>query len=349
MSATKPLLRALAGTRVDPPPLWIMRQAGRYLPEYRTVREQAGDFLTLCFTPDLAAEVTLQPIRRFGFDAAIVFADILLVPFALGSSLSFPSGEGPQLSAVRSMEDVDALGGADAVRDLLSPVCETIRLTAAELPPDTALLGFAGSPWTVATYMIAGHAAPGRRPALRFMRENPPAFAKLIQVLTAATIEYLSIQIDAGAEAVKLFDTWSGALEGLEFEQFVTDPTAAITGELQNRYPEVPVIAFPRQAGSQLAGFSEATDAACIALDPSVEIGWAKEHLPAAASFQGNLDPSHLVGDGSQLSEAALAVLDGFSGKPHIFNLGHGITPNADIGNVERLVDIVRTWKSTVD
>ena len=344
MSLTKPLLRALAGVRVDPPPLWIMRQAGRYLPEYRAVRERAGDFLTLCFTPELAAEVTLQPIRRFGFDTAIVFADILLVPYALGSSLAFPAGGGPRLSAIRGMEDVDALCKADAVRDLLSPVCETLRLTGAELPAQTALLGFAGSPWTVATYMAAGHAAQGQRPALTFMREHPQAFEKLIQRLTAATIEYLSIQIDAGADAVKLFDTWSGTLAGSDFRRFVTDPTAAITGELKNRYPKVPVIAFPRQAGAQLACFAAKTGADCIALDHSVEISWAKEHLPMAASLQGNLDPRHLVGDGSQLAEAAHAVLDGFSDKPHIFNLGHGITPDADIGNVARLVDIVRAW-----
>ena len=346
MSATKPLLRTLAGVRVDPPPLWIMRQAGRYLPEYRAVREEAGDFLSLCFTPELAAEATLQPIRRFGFDAAIVFADILLVPYALGCKVSFPAGEGPQLSAVSSMEDVDALCGAGAVHDLLSPVCETLRLTAAELPRETALLGFAGSPWTVATYMIAGHAAPGQRPALQFMRENPRAFAKLMRQLTKATIEYLSIQIDAGAEAVKLFDTWSGRLAGSDFRQFVTDPTAAIVGALKNRYPKVPVIAFPRQAGSQLASFAAETGVDCIALDPSVEIGWATKNLPTAACFQGNLDPRHLVGDGSQLAAATQAVLDGFSGRPHIFNLGHGITPNAEIGNVERLVDIVRAWKS---
>ncbi|MCY3878667.1 MAG: uroporphyrinogen decarboxylase [Rhodobacteraceae bacterium] len=344
MPAEKPLLRVLSGERVNPPPIWIMRQAGRYLPEYRSVRRQAGDFLSLCFSPELAAEVTIQPVRRFGFDAAILFADILLLPYALGSSLSFEEGSGPRLSRISNRRDVDALRGAEAVHQTLAPVSATLRLVKPRLPGGTALIGFAGSPWTVATYMIAGRGIPGQAPALRFMREQRVAFDQLITLLTRATIEYLSDQINAGAEVVKLFDSWAGSLGGADFEDYVCKPNARIVSELNHRHPGTPIIAFPRQAGAQLGTFEAVAGADCIALDPSVRPAEANAGLGARVCVQGNLDPELLIGDGAGLAEAATSILDGFAGRPHIFNLGHGITPEAQIENVERLVRIVRDW-----
>ena len=277
MCQPKPFLQALSGERIDPPPVWIMRQAGRYLPEYRSLRAKAGDFLNLCYTPELAAEATMQPIRRFGFDAAIIFADILLVPHALGSDLRFDSGSGPLLSPVVSMGDIESLRSADAVHDKLAPVCHALRIARSALPPEKALLGFAGAPWTTATYMIAGRGVPGQGPALRFLRRQPHAFERLIDLLTEATVEYLSDQISAGADAVKLFDSWAGSLPAAEFDRFVTEPAAVIVGELKRRHPRVPVIAFPRQAGDRLPGFAAAAGADCIALDQSVDPAWIDE------------------------------------------------------------------------
>ncbi len=345
MTLRKPFLRALSGKRIDPPPAWIMRQAGRYLPEYQSLRAKAGDFLTLCYTPELAAEATLQPIRRFGFDAAIIFADILLLPHALGSDLRFDTGSGPVLSPILSEGDVDALRAPDSVHEMLSPVCETIRLTKASLPPDTALLGFSGSPWTTATYMIAGRGVHGQGPARRFLRRQPQAFERLIHLLTTATIEYLSDQISAGAEAVQLFDSWAGALDGAEFDRFITAPTAKIVRALKLRHPAVPVIAFPRQAGVRLPDFAAAAGADCIALDQSAEPAWLNGRIPPRICVQGNLDPAYLSSGGPALVSAARAVLEGFSDRPHIFNLGHGITPDARIENVELLLETVRAWK----
>jgi uroporphyrinogen decarboxylase len=271
----KLLMRALAGEVLPVPPAWMMRQAGRYLPEYKATRAQAGDFLSLCYTPDLAAEVTLQPIRRFGFDAAILFADILLVPQALGADLWFVTGEGPRLSTIGDMAGVDVLKPTDAIHDTLAPVYETVRILARELPPDVALIGFAGAPWTVATYMIAGRGTPDQAPAHALKDGAPDVFDALMARIESATIDYLSAQIDAGAEVVKLFDSWAGSLTGDDFARYAVAPAARIIGALKSRHPSVPVIAFPREAGEGYDGFARATGADCVALDNSVSADWA--------------------------------------------------------------------------
>ncbi|MCY4007507.1 MAG: uroporphyrinogen decarboxylase [Rhodobacteraceae bacterium] len=345
MNQRKALLRVLKGERTDPPPVWIMRQAGRYLPEYRELRQQAGDFLTLCYTPEMAAEVTLQPIRRFGFDAAIIFADILLVPHALGSDLTFETGTGPLLSPIADPRDVDALRTADSVHEKLAPVGEALRIVRSALPPETTLIGFAGAPWTVATYMIAGRAVPGQIPAHEFLRRQPEAFRRLINLLTEATIEYLSDQIAAGAETIKIFDSWAGSLTGPEFQLYVTDPTQTIVRAIRKRHPGVPIIAFPRAAGDALPAFVADARPDCVALDQSVNPTWIADNLDQQICVQGNLDPALLESGGDELIAAVESVLNGFAGRPHIFNLGHGINPAAQIGNVEKLLETVRSWR----
>ena len=342
MATQKTLLRALAGEVLPTPPVWMMRQAGRYLPEYRATRARAGDFLRLCYTPDLAAEVTLQPIRRFGFDAAILFADILLVPQALGADLWFVSGEGPRLSTINSAADLAALKPADTIHHTLAPIYETVRILTAELPKDTALIGFAGAPWTVATYMIAGCGTPDQAPAHVLMSGDPTTFDGLIDRITAATIEYLSAQIEAGAEVVKLFDSWAGSLQAEAFDTYAIAPAARIISALKARHPEIPVIVFPREAGERYIGFAGATGADCVALDNSVSADWAAEHVQIDGCVQGNLAPSHIITGGQALVEATRAVVKAFSGGPHIFNLGHGITPDADPENVQLMIDAIR-------
>src|SRR6056297_2395291 len=272
--ADKLLMRALAGETLPVPPIWMMRQAGRYLPEYRETRAKAGDFLSLCYTSELAAEVTLQPIRRYGFDAAILFADILLVPDALGADLWFVTGEGPRLSTVTSQEDFDRLKAPDDIHDHLAPVYETLRILSRELPAETALIGFAGAPWTVATYMIAGRGTPDQGPAHALREGDPETFGALIDLLTDATIEYLDQQVKAGAEVVKLFDSWAGSLKGDAFNQYALKPAKRIISELKARHPGIPVIAFPRQAGDKYIGFHEKSGADCVAVDDSVTADW---------------------------------------------------------------------------
>ncbi|MDB6179413.1 uroporphyrinogen decarboxylase [Paracoccus sp. Z330] len=340
---TKLLLRALAGEALPTPPIWMMRQAGRYLPEYRATRAQAGDFLSLCYNPQLAAEVTLQPIRRFGFDAAILFADILLVPQALGADLWFVTGEGPRLSTIEDAQGVAALKPAADIHETLSPIYETIRILARELPEETTLIGFAGAPWTVATYMIAGRGTPDQGPAHAFKTANRKAFTALIDHITEATIRYLSAQIDAGAEVVKLFDSWAGSLTGDDFDDFALSPTRRIIATLKERYPHVPVIAFPRQAGPRYIGFAQATGADCVALDNSISAEWAARNVQVSGCVQGNLDPRHMVTGGDDLVAEAQRITRELRGGPHIFNLGHGITPDADPDNVARMIDAVRT------
>jgi len=340
--AEKKLMRALAGEVLPTPPIWMMRQAGRYLPEYRATRAQAGDFLKLCYTPDLAAEVTLQPIRRYGFDAAILFADILLIPDALGADLWFVTGEGPRLSTITSQADFDRLKPAAAIHDHLAPVYETVRLLARDLPPETALIGFAGAPWTVATYMIAGRGTPDQAPAHALMAENPALFDALIARLTEATIDYLSAQVDAGAETVKLFDSWAGSLKGDAFTRYALEPARQIVAALKARHPGLPVIVFPRQAGAAYVGFARATGADCVALDDSVTPEWAAEHVQPETCVQGNLASAHMVTGGQALVDETRRILRAFAKGPHIFNLGHGITPDADPANVQLMIDTVR-------
>jgi uroporphyrinogen decarboxylase len=342
MADKKKLMRALAGETQAVPPVWLMRQAGRYLPEYRATRAQAGDFLSLCYNSDLAAEVTLQPIRRFGFDAAILFADILLVPHALGADLWFETGEGPRLSTITTPADMARIKPADAIHDHLAPVYETVRILARELPSDVALIGFAGAPWTVATYMIAGRGTPDQGPAHALIAADRALFETLLARITDATIAYLSAQIDAGAETVKLFDSWAGSLKGEDFDAYAVKPARAIIAALKARYPHVPVIAFPREAGPRYQGFAHATGADCVALDNSVDADWAAAHVQTDGCVQGNLDPSLMVTGGDALTREAQRIVQAFAGGPHIFNLGHGITPDADPDNVHRLLEAIR-------
>ncbi|MBT8409254.1 MAG: uroporphyrinogen decarboxylase [Alphaproteobacteria bacterium] len=338
----KKLMRSLAGEVQAVPPVWMMRQAGRYLPEYRATRAQAGDFLSLCYNPELAAEVTLQPIRRYSFDAAILFADILLIPQALGADLWFVTGEGPRLSTITSQADFDTLKRAGEIHDHLAPIYQTVRILSGELPAETALIGFAGAPWTVATYMIAGRGTPDQGPAHALKDENRPVFEALLNRITEATIEYLAAQIDAGAEVVKIFDSWAGSLKGDDFTNYAVKPAATIISALKARYPETPIIAFPREAGDGYIGFSKATGADCVALDNSVSADWAARHVQIDGCVQGNLAPGHMVTGGAELVTETRRIVKAFSGGPHIFNLGHGITPDADPDNVQRMIDAIR-------
>lgn len=342
MAQQKSILKALAGETQDVPPIWMMRQAGRYLPEYRATRAQAGDFLSLCYNPELAAEVTLQPIRRYGFDAAILFADILLIPQALGADLWFVTGEGPRLSTITSMDEVNALKPVDEIDATLSPIYETVKILASELPKETTLIGFAGAPWTVATYMIAGRGTPDQGPAHALKDENPTAFDALMAKITAATIEYLAAQIEAGAEVVKLFDSWAGSLNGNDFQRYALQPAREIITALKARYPNVPVIAFPREAGAGYIGFAKATGADCLAIDNSISAEWAAENLQIDGCVQGNLASKHMVTGGDKLVSETKRICAALKNGPHIFNLGHGITPDADPDNVQRMIDAVR-------
>ncbi|MEZ5756175.1 MAG: uroporphyrinogen decarboxylase [Paracoccaceae bacterium] len=340
--ATKTILRALAGETLPTPPIWMMRQAGRYLPEYRATRAQAGDFLKLCYNPDLAAEVTLQPIRRYGFDAAILFADILLLPQALGPKLWFETGEGPRMETTTTMDQVRALKPTSAIHDTLSPVYETVRILARELPRETTLIGFAGAPWTVATYMIAGRGSKDQGAAHALKNTDRATFTALIDRITEATVEYLSSQVEAGAEVVKLFDSWAGSLKGQDFEDFAVKPAAAIIAAMKARYPHLPIIAFPREAGDGYIGFAAKTGADCVAIDNSVTPEWAAAHVQPGGCVQGNLAPEHMVTGGEALVRETRRVVDAFRNGPHIFNLGHGITPDANPDNVQLMIDTVR-------
>lgn len=342
MAQQKKILKALAGETQTIPPIWMMRQAGRYLPEYRATRAEAGDFLSLCYNPELAAEVTLQPIRRYGFDAAILFADILLVPQALGADLWFVTGEGPRLSTVTTQADFDKLGPVDEIDAILSPIYETVRILSRELPSETTLIGFAGAPWTVATYMIAGRGTPDQGPAHALKAENRPLFEALLDRITAATIEYLSKQIEAGAEVVKIFDSWAGSLKGEDFQRYALEPCRQITAALKARHRQVPVIGFPREAGEKYVGFAKATGVDCVALDNSADPLWAAQNVQVDGCVQGNLASRHMVTGGQDLVDETRAIVEAFSNGPHIFNLGHGITPDADPGNVQRMIDTVR-------
>ncbi len=339
---TKKILRALAGETLQTPPIWMMRQAGRYLPEYRATRAEAGDFLSLCYNSDLAAEVTLQPIRRYGVDAAILFADILLLPQALGADLWFETGEGPRLSTITREEEFTTLKGIDDIHDTLAPIYETVRILSRELPKETTLIGFAGAPWTVATYMIAGRGTPDQGPAHALKAENRALFEKIIDRLTRSTVEYLAQQIEAGAEVVKLFDSWAGSLEGQDFHDFALTPAKQIIAALKARYPDVPIIAFPREAGNNYIGFAKATGADCVAVDNSVSPEWVAEHVQIHGCVQGNLKSSHMVSGGQALIDETRHVVAALSKGPHIFNLGHGITPDADPENVQIMIDTVR-------
>ncbi|GAA6195754.1 uroporphyrinogen decarboxylase [Pseudophaeobacter sp.] len=342
MAEQKKILRALAGETQDVPPIWMMRQAGRYLPEYRATRAQAGDFLKLCYNPELAAEVTLQPIRRYGFDAAILFADILLIPQALGADLWFVTGEGPRLSTITTEADFAKLGPVSDIHETLNPIYETVKILSRELPSETTLIGFAGAPWTVATYMIAGRGTPDQGPAHALKQENRPLFEALLARITEATIDYLSKQIEAGAEVVKIFDSWAGSLKGDDFRKYALQPCREITAALKQRHPGIPVIGFPREAGEKYLGFAKETGIDCLALDNSVDPLWAAQNLQVDGCVQGNLASRHMVTGGQDLVDETRAIVQAFKNGPHIFNLGHGITPDADPDNVQLMIDTVR-------
>ncbi|MFQ5565468.1 MAG: uroporphyrinogen decarboxylase [Paracoccaceae bacterium] len=344
----KRLLRVLGGEALEVPPVWLMRQAGRYLPEYRAVRARAGSFLELCYTPELAEEVTLQPIRRFGFDAAILFADILLVPHALGQDLRFVEGEGPRLDPMVGIAELRRLKPVGEIDEMLAPVYQTVARLARSLPDETALIGFAGAPWTVASYMVAGRGTLDQGPARALMYRDPAGFGRLTELISAATVHYLDRQIAAGAEAVMLFDSWAGSLAPEMFRRFVTAPTGRIVGELQARHPRVPVIGFPRGAGAMYPEFAAATGVAAVALDSSVPLDWARAAMApespgrSGVALQGNLDPMLMVTGGATLTETARGIVRAMRGAPHVFNLGHGITPDADPAHVDQLLRAIR-------
>ena len=342
MSKDKTILRALAGERQETPPIWMMRQAGRYLPEYRATRAEAGDFLSLCYNSDLAAEVTLQPIRRYGFDAAILFADILLLPQALGVDLWFETGEGPRMSTTTTADELAGLRATADIHETLNPIYETVRILSRELPRETTLIGFAGAPWTVATYMIAGRGTKDQGPAHALKAENRAVFEGILERLTEATIEYLSKQIEAGAEVVKLFDSWAGSLKGEDFVNYALKPAAKITQALKQRHPGIPVIAFPREAGDGYIGFAKASGADCIAVDNSVSAEWVAQNVQPDSCVQGNLASSHMVTGGDDLIQETKRIVNALKGGPHIFNLGHGITPDANPDNVQIMIDTIR-------
>ena len=329
----------LKGERLPVPPVWLMRQAGRYLPEYRALRETKGGFLDLATDPDAAAEITLQPIRRFGMDGAILFSDILMVPWALGQHLRFEAGEGPRL-APPLVEAI--LSQLQRVPARLDPVYRTVGLVAARLPAHTTFLGFAGSPWTVATYMVAGQGSRDQGETRRFAYRDPAGFGEIVAAIVALTVDYLSGQIAAGVEAVQLFDSWAGSLSPAQFERWVIAPTAAIVRELRKRHPGVPVIGFPKGAGGKLAAYARETGVDAIGLDETVDPHWAAAALPEGLPVQGNLDPLALIAGGDALDRAVDRILAAFAERPHVFNLGHGILPDTPIAHVERLVARLR-------
>ena len=341
-SQDKPLLAVLKGERRDPPPIWMMRQAGRYLPEYRALRAEKGGFLDLVYDNAAAAEITLQPLKRFAFDAAILFSDILIVPFAIGQNLSFVAGEGPRLTPTM----LDA-----RIRDLepqlqrLQPIYETVRRVKAELSCQTTFLGFAGSPWTVATYMIAGQGSREQAEARRLAYSDPGKVHAILDLIATVTVDYLSGQIEAGVDAVQLFDSWSGSLSPSQFERFVIARTAWIVEQLRKRHPQVPVIGFPRGAGSKLGAYARETGVDAIGLDETTDPAWAHRELPDGMPVQGNLDPLALIAGGAPLKEAVGRILDALSARPHIFNLGHGIQQDTPLASVEELLVLVKGGK----
>ena len=337
--ADRPLLAVLNGQRRDPPPIWLMRQAGRYLPEYRALRADKGGFLELVHDSPAAAEVTLQPIARFGFDGAILFSDILVIPHALGQDLRFEAGEGPRLSPPLVDHALEALEQAP---ERLAPVYRTVAMVAAALAPETTFLGFAGSPWTVATYMIAGQGSKDQADARRLAYHDPQRFGAIIAAIETATIAYLSGQIEAGVHAVQLFDSWAGSLSPAQFEQWVVAPNARIVAAVRARHPGVPIIGFPKGIGGKLASYARGTGVDALGIDETVDPAWADGILPPELPVQGNLDPLALVAGGEALETAVTTLISTFRERPYIFNLGHGIVPDTPIAHVEHLLRLVR-------
>ena len=336
---SKPLLSVLNGTKTDTLPLWLMRQAGRYLPEYRALRAEKGGFLELVHDSAAAAEVTMQPIRRFGFDGAILFSDILVIPHAMGQDLWFETGEGPRLAP--KLVDI-SLSALQRAPERLAPVIETVRQVKAALPAQTTFLGFAGSPWTVATYMVAGQGSREQAETRRFAYRDPKAFGEIITAIADLTVDYLSDQIEAGVDAVQLFDSWSGSLSPQQFEHWVIAPNVRIISKLKARHPHAVIIGFPKGAGGKLPAYAREVGADAIGLDETVDPNWAHHNLPKDLPVQGNLDPLALITGGETLDQAITGIIDAFQDRPHIFNLGHGILPDTPIAHVEALVARIR-------
>ncbi|MCA1654311.1 MAG: uroporphyrinogen decarboxylase [Sphingomicrobium sp.] len=336
----KPLLAVLRGERRDLPPVWLMRQAGRYLPEYRTLRASKGGFLDLVYDPATAAEITLQPLRRFGFDGAILFSDILIVPHAIGQHLEFVAGEGPRLSPRLADAPLETL---KPVLERLEPIYATVRAVKAALSPETTFLGFAGSPWTVATYMVAGEGSREQAEARRLAYADPARFQAIIDRIEEVTLTYLSGQIEAGIDAIQLFDSWSGSLAPAGFEHWVIAPTARLVTALKQRHRNIPIIGFPKGAGGKLAAYARGTAVDAVGLDETVDPVWADAELPEGLPVQGNLDPLALIAGGDALKTAVERIRAAFPTRPHIFNLGHGIQQDTPIAHVEALLAMLRT------
>src|SRR5215510_9963004 len=338
---TSPLLAALSGHQNRIPPIWMMRQAGRYLPEYRAIRQRVASFLDLCFDPELAAEVTLQPVRRFGFDAAILFSDILVVPHALGQTVTFSVGEGPMLEPIEDRLGFERLAG-ELDHGMLAPIYETIRLVKQALDPSVTLLGFCGAPWTLATYMIAGRGTPDQAPARLFGYRDRVGLDTLIDVLVNASASYLVRQIQAGADAVQIFDTWAGVLPNDEFARWCIAPTRRIADKVRREVPGAKLIGFPRGAGTMLPRYAVETSVDAVGLDWTIDRAFARDQVQARLPVQGNVDPLALVAGGAALDRAVDATLEAFAGGSFIFNLGHGIVPQTPIGHVEQMLKRVR-------
>jgi uroporphyrinogen decarboxylase len=344
----KRMIKALAGETQDRPPFWFMRQAGRYLPEYRATRAEAGDFLSLCYNPELAVEVTLQPIRRYGMDAAILFSDILVIPDALGQPLAYKEGEGPQLEAIRRTAELDRLKTGGVVEHL-QPVMETLKGLRRELPPETTLIGFAGAPWTVATYMVEGAGSRDFANTKNWAFTDEAGFARLIDILVTATTEYLLAQVEAGAEVIQIFDTWAGALSETEFKKWCIAPVKRIVDALRAVHPDLPIIGFPRGAGAGYISFAADTGVSAVSLDTSVPVEWARDnvqnnHGQTSCAVQGNLDPLLVVAGGEAMRTEARRILEVLGKGPFIFNLGHGFVPQTPPEHVAELSQIIRDF-----
>ena len=340
-STERRFLKPFSGEAINPPPVWLMRQAGRYLPEYRATRKEAGSFLDLCYNPSLAAEVTLQPIRRYGFDASILFSDILVVPDALGQRVTFAEGEGPRLDPIREVAGLARLSLTNT-GEKFGRVCETVSRLRQDLPRETTLIGFCGAPWTVATYMVEGRGSTDQGEARGWAYRDPAGFAQLIDILTEASIVYLTEQIKAGADVIQIFDSWAGSLAENQFQQWVVLPTARIVNALKSAYPHVPVIGFPRGAASQLAHFVEGTNVDGVSCDTSCPLGVMQMVAARGVVAQGNLDPLLLVAGGEALDRRVDEILDAMHGRRFVFNLGHGIVPETAPEHVAQLVERVR-------
>lgn len=342
--ASKPLLRALAGEAIWPPPFWLMRQAGRYLPEYRQLRAQAGDFIRLCTTPELAAEVTLQPLRRYGMDGAILFSDILMLPWAMGQGLRYAEGEGPLLEPLRDAAAIAALD-PEGARARIAPILETVarvRAGLAQEAPRAALIGFAGSPFTVACYMVEGRGGGEFAQARRMAYGDPILFGKLIRILVDSTVDYLLAQAEAGAEALMLFDSWAGLLPPAQFRRWSIEPAVAIVRGIRKVRPDIPLIGFPRLAGPLLVEYAQRVGAEAVAMDTGMDPRWAAAQVPAQVTLQGNLDPQALVAGGAALEAEARAILAAMRGRPFVFNLGHGVVPPTPPEHVAALARLIR-------